>query len=247
MAGHGAPAGHQAPADEVWGLQPDRMTRLEYLAALPPQGAPDGVHVHPGDAASFIGAFRNYAMDHVEPELLHDRRTVWDQERPGGVDPAWRYLRHPNGQQAHEALHGWARVIKEDLGCDDRACQTFVTLFNTRPAEAPYGFMEACRVLAHIFKDKNKNLADWVPDQRNWSKFMHRACDEAIDALKVPAHVRDLRHPGKGWSDHRHFGPGAPPPGKGGHAVPPPPVPGKGFGKKGKGQQYLQEGPRHFA
>jgi hypothetical protein len=62
--------------------------------------------------------------------------------------------------EAHKNFHHWCQVIKQDLQCDDGACQSFMKLFRMNPPTAPHGYEEACRVLAHIFKDKSKPMAE---------------------------------------------------------------------------------------
>ena len=132
----------------------------------------------------------------------------------------------------------------------------FRTLFRTAHAEAPHGYMEACRVLAHIFKDKYKeedpgNKYKGVDGKEDWSMYMEIACKEAIECLDVPAEVKTLRPKGKGKGDfgaYRNPPPG--PPGHGGSSssssgfYQDPKGKGKGKGKdKGKGT-FQQKGLR---
>jgi hypothetical protein len=200
-----------APApDPVWGLQGDLMERLTYLAALPPP-APDGCpNQDLGSTTGYIDTLRAYAMQHVDRELLEERRDIWAKE-PGDHREPWMYLKG-SSEEAHKHFHGWVKLIKEDLKCDDRACQKFVELFKMAPAAAPHGFMEACRILAHALKDKNKSLEDYKEPRDDWSRFMQRASEEAIDALKDPAHLKDLRqyHGGYKGFGKMHAGPPGP-------------------------------------
>ena len=71
-------------------------------------------------------------------------------------------------------------VIKKDLQCDKEACGKFMTLFRMNPAKAPHGYMEACRVLAHIFKDKSKHVQDLGKGILHRS--MHRICHRPLPA-----------------------------------------------------------------
>ena len=129
-------------------------------------------------------------------------------------------------------MHGWAKVIAEDLGCDPDACRAFHQLMlryvKPDPAgpERAFGFMEASRSLAHILKDKNMEALEGLHDGQDWSRFMLRACEEAMQALCAGPHVWNLKRRGKGgWEDFDQFpvrGPGAP------GAPPPPPCKGKG-------------------
>ena len=52
---------------------------------------------------------------------------------------------------------------------------------------------EGCRIPAHIFKDTSRLDDDWVPENKDWSRFMERACDEAMEALICWNRVEDLR------------------------------------------------------
>ena len=49
----------------------------------------------------------------------------------------------------------WRTTIQGPLGCDERACQHLLHLLKSDPPGTCRGYMEACRILAHIFKDKN--------------------------------------------------------------------------------------------
>ena len=103
------------------------------------------------------------------------------------------------------------------------------------PPGAPHGYGEACRVLAHSFRDKPKAPDEAVPEPRNWSRFLQKACEEAIEALEHHMHVKDLKSNTSSWKDWSAYPP----------APPAPPGPGddsKGVGK-GNGK-VLQEGPR---
>ena len=73
--------------------------------------------------------------------------------------------------------------------------------------------MEACRVLAHCLKDKHKPESQAL----DWSRWMQKACEEAIEALENSADVKALKKPGsrQDWGTHRtpppgHVAPGDP-------------------------------------
>jgi len=137
--------------------------------------------------------------------------------------------------ESHTRFHHWCKVIKEDLQCDDRACQSLIKLFNMNPPGAPHGYGEACRALARIVKDKPKAPDEVVEEPRNWSRFLQKACEEAIEALEHHMHVKGLKHNTSTWKDWNAYPPAPPaPPGPGGDS--------KGMGK-GNGE-ILQEGPR---
>ena len=93
---------------------------------------------------------------------------------------------------AHMSFHGWIDVIKQDLQCDESACKAFVKLFRIAPDGAPHGYMEACRVLAHTLKDKHKDLEDWRYPVEDWSRYLHKACEEAYEALDSHEEVQQL-------------------------------------------------------
>ena len=94
--------------------------------------------------------------------------------------------------------------------------------------------MEACRVLARIFKDKCKDADEVIAEHRGWSRYLQRACEEAFEALEHWQNVKDLKLTTSSWSDWNAYTP-APPAAAG-------PGGGKGPGK-GKGKVLLQ-GPR---
>ena len=129
-------------------------------------------------------------------------------------------------------MNRWRRFLQGTLELDDRACQAYLTVLNTGPEGR--GYMEACRILAHLLKDKMKEQDPGKPqDPRNWSRWFQRTSEEAIEAMAVPDEVRNLRRyqtgkgawgsyqvpaPGKGGassSSSSHQGPGAPHGGKG--------------------------------
>lgn len=179
----------------------------------------------------YLENLRKYTDAHVDPELLDGRKDVWNLD-DAPAPPYW-YLRGKT-QEAHMFFHGWAKVVTEDLKCDDRACQTFVKLFKTMPPGAPHGFMEASRVLAHVLKDKLKPEDSWKPPRDDWSRFMQRACEEAMDALEHHEHVKSLILQSSGSSAWRS------------QHVPAPGGPGSsGDDPKGKGKgKYMHKGKR---
>ena len=161
---------------------------------------------------------RNYAIKYVDPELIGDRRALWDKEPKDlyntRVAPEWVYLKGMT-KESHEQFHHWAPMLMKDLECDERACQSFIKLFKMAPPAAPHGYMEACRILAHMFKDKSKNLEHAVPDDRDWSAFLRKSCDEAIEALEDPEHVKTLKRGKSSWQDWSAYNVAPPGPAKG--------------------------------
>ena len=216
------------------------MERLTYLSALPP-AAPEG---YPNwdlrNITGYVESLRAYATEHVDPELLEERKDLWATEPVDQREP-WMYLKGAS-EEAHKHFHGWVTMIKQELKCDDRACQKFVELFKMAPAAAPHGFMEACRILAHTLKDKSKDLDQYREPRDNWSRFMQRACEEAIEALQDPEHLNELRQVKGGYKGFGKASAGPPGPGAASSLSSSWQGPaGKGPGGKG---QYLQKGFR---
>ena len=230
MAGSSdAPAGPYTPGDQDAGFEPgwnpleaewgtcELLDRLQWMSALAPMAPPAGQNpATPGNVSEYLLALRSHAEAVVPPELLVDRRELWSLDSQ--TLPDYVYLRGRT-QGFHNNFHGWKKVIKEDLGCDERACQHFVTLFSKQPKEAPHGYMEACRVLAHTMKDKIKPQdayrSSWYadpekPEKQDWSGFMVKACKESIEALEEPAEVYSLKRERKGYSSWDAFTPAAP-------------------------------------
>ena len=227
-----SPGGASGREDPVWKTF-DLTARLAFMESPPPGNAPPNVNLQLGAPDEFLQALRKHAIEHIDAELLCDRRDIWDGEPVDGQVPEWMYLRGKS-LESHTHFHHWCRVVKEDLECDDRACQSFIKLFNMNPPEAPQGYMEACRVLAHIFKDKCKDADEVIAEHRGWSRYLQRACEEAFEALEHWQNVKDLKLTASSWSDWNAYTP-APPAAAG-------PGGGKGPGK-GKGNVLLQ-GPR---
>ena len=170
-------------------------------------GAPD----------AFLQALRKHAIKHIDPDVLRDRRDIWDGEALGGQVPEWMYLRG-NTLESHKHFQHWCKVIKEDLECNDKACLSFIKLFDKNPPEAPHGYMEACRVLAHIFKDKSKDADEVIAEPRGWPRYLQRACEEAIEALEHCKDVKGLKHNTSRWSDWNAYTPAPPAPARPGDA-----------------------------
>jgi hypothetical protein len=195
-----------------------------------------------GAPEEFLKALRQYAIDAIDPEVLYDRRDIGDDEPVEGTVPDWMYLRGKT-LESHKHFHHWCKVIKEDLQCDDRACQSFIKLFNMNPPGAPHGYGEACRVLAHIFKDKSKAPDDVIGGPRGWSRFLQKACEETVEALENHADVKGLKHSTSSWKDWNAYTPS--PPGHSGPGDAGPLFSSSDTKGMGKGQgKVLQHGPR---
>jgi hypothetical protein len=50
----------------------------------PPGNAPPSVNLHIGAPEALVQALRKHAIKHIEPEVLRDRRDMWDGEDLGG-------------------------------------------------------------------------------------------------------------------------------------------------------------------
>ena len=187
----------------------DHSGRLAFMAAAPPVNAPPQVNLQDGAPAAFVQALRKHAIRQIAPELLKDRRDIWEGEPEDGQVPEWMCLRGKT-LESHKGFHRWRKVLKEDPHCDDRAWESFGKLLNTNPPEAAHGYMEACRVLAHIFKDKSKNADEVMVEPRPWSRYMQRACEEAIEALEHCQDVKDLKTTTSSWNDWNAYTPAPP-------------------------------------
>ena len=166
------------------------LDRLAWMMAIPPR-MPDKNHeVDLGDPRDFVEELRHYAEDNLAKEILDQKRTMFDQDDDEDCDPRWMYLKGTSEQSRLDFWH-WFDVITDDLGCDFMSSMAFVHLFRTAPAEAPHGYMEACRVLAHILKDKSKGPDDpghgpGLDGKQDWSRFMEVACKEAMECMEAP-------------------------------------------------------------
>ena len=194
--------------DPVWKMS-DHSGRLAFLPPGPPVNGPPKVNLHFGAPDAYVQALRQHAVKTIAPELICDRQNIWEGELVDGKVPEWMYLRGKTLEN-HTRFHNWCQVITDDLQCDGRAQLAFVRLFTKNPPEAPHGYMEACRVLAHIFKDKSKNADEVMVEPRPWSRYMQRACEEAIEALEHCQDVKDLKTTTSSWNDWNAYTPAPP-------------------------------------
>ena len=213
------------------------------MPIAPPGPAPRNVNLHIGAPDALVQALRKYAIKHIEPEVLRDRRDIWDGEDLDGQVPEWMCLQGKD-LESHKRFQHWCKVIKEDLECNDKACLSFIKLFDKNPPEAPHGYMEACRVLAHIFKDKSKDADKVSAGPRGWSRYLQRACEEAFEALEHWQDVKDLKDTTSSWSDWNAYTPAPPAPAGPGHETT---WPSWTSDKKGPGKgkrKRVQQGPQ---
>ena len=115
-------------------------------------------------------------------------------------------------EKAHTEFWGWAHLIMGDLNCDFHSCNAFKSLAKRTPPEAPHGYMEACRVLAHMLKDKEKSLDEPRRNYDDWSAYLSSACRESTEALENPAEVHRLQSRSRGWQAHGTYLPTPPGP-----------------------------------
>ena len=206
---HGPAPGNPSPwnpVDPVWGTT-DHLNRISFLAPVAPVAAPAGMGVQTGDPRNYLQCLQNYARVKVEPELIQDRVDLWALD-----SPPWMYLKAET-RDAHMNFHHWHGLITKDLQCEGRSLDAFVQLFGTNPPEAPYGFHEASRILAHMLKDKMKHEETYWEMRDSWSGFLAKACNEALEALDDPQHVKTLKLERKGaraWMNMSVPPPGGP-------------------------------------
>jgi hypothetical protein len=90
---------HSRIYDPEWQTSVPR-TRLQYLGDEPPALGPDNCQIEPGNVLDFVKALRLRAKQTIEPELLHDRQALWDnQPSEGEVRPCG------TTDQAHGSFH----------------------------------------------------------------------------------------------------------------------------------------------
>jgi hypothetical protein len=176
--------------DPVWEVEVPK-SRLGYMARECPFQGPDIV---PGDPQSFQSALRQYATAHLHPLDVEERVALWRSLPAPHRVPSWMYLSCPDGDD-QQYFRKWKGVIEGDLGCDKQSIQAFLGLLNTRAEHAPEGgYMEGSRVLAHLFKDKQRG-DDWDPakhDLLNFSRYLYRSSNEAREALNAGWNVWTL-------------------------------------------------------
>ena len=179
------------PWDQKHGVQ-----RLAWLDALPRIAPPAGYDPGPNPSTSeFLRAFRSYAADTIDPELIEDRKDLWmilGTDGPGDLappPPQWWCLK------ASQELMEYKHLLMRDLQCDAESVGYFVKLVRIG---RPEGFLECLRIIYHLVKDKDlartfdASDSSWtstVPRRsiaEQNSKWLKNACIEAMDALAMP-------------------------------------------------------------
>jgi hypothetical protein len=177
--------------DPVWEVEVPQ-SRLANMAPECPFQGPD---IAPGDPHSFRMALRQYATEHLHPIDSEERVALWRSLPTPNRVPSWMYLTCPDPDDT-KYFRKWKDVIEGDLGCDKQSIAAFLELLHTRVDHAPEGgYMEGSRVLAHLFKDKQRG-GDWDPashDQHNFSKYLMRSSNEAREALNAGWNVWTLQ------------------------------------------------------
>ena len=117
---------------------------------------------------------RTYAAETIDPQLSEDKRNLWSKEVSYVQDlHDWMTLMAPDD------LKHWSKVLLQDMECDERSSQAFVTLFR----KGKRGYAETCGVLAHLLKDKD---LDPQKPRSNRSQWLKRTSEEASDAIDHP-------------------------------------------------------------
>ena len=190
----------QAPADPL-----DKVAHLGNLAPIngPGEFPPERFE----DCDTFLAFMRGYVTTLPDRDWFSDRQVLWERELGGPREdedqslPTWAYLRLEN-RNDHEDLQGWAPVFAEGFRCSAESLQRLRHLAQTRVEVNHYtrsiGSWEALRILAHMLKDKRRNLGsdDEDPEEaeyRDWSGYLMSACQEAMEAIRAGEHVKDLR------------------------------------------------------
>ena len=157
------------------------IQRLTFLPTLIPGPYPPGWQMgHDPEPGQFLECLRDYVRNNIDPELLVDRKALWESYWDEVQwTPDWMTLTPDMDLQIYK------KILTEDLGCSYRASVPFVGLAR----RGKRGFMEATRILSHFFKDKD--LGDGrstrlIDDPEANSRWLLRACEEALAAIDAP-------------------------------------------------------------
>ena len=102
-----SPGGASGREDPVWKTF-DHSARLAFMESAPPGNAPPNVNLQLGAPDEFLQALRKHAIEHIDPELICDRREIWDGEPVDGQVPEWMYLRGKT-LESHKNFHHWCK------------------------------------------------------------------------------------------------------------------------------------------
>ena len=170
----------------------NRVTRLYHKAPEAwivhgfdnPADISDEPYVSGTEYLYHVRSYIDAAFQH-QPELLADklgrdrREGLWYKEKE-----SWEYL-GGGSQVAYVEMHGWVPVIIELTKEDWEVLNEFRGLLQS----GNRGYMEATRILAHVFKDKWNSEAQpsrGPSDPDNWSGYFKNAIGESLEAMKVP-------------------------------------------------------------
>ena len=160
-------------------------------------------------------------MENIDPELIEDRRDVWEILGDGGPHDLQN---HPGDWwclKTSEDLIEYRSLLKDDLQCDFQSLTYFVQLARLG---SPEGYMECMRIIHHFLKDKDLAYSPDDPQRSSAyknSQWMKTACTEALEALKVPEEweqgpARTAKGASKGsWASYNPFAEPQGPGGKG--------------------------------
>jgi hypothetical protein len=179
--------------DPVWEVEVPQ-SRLANMAPCPIEGVGPGIGpIVPGEPGSFRVSIRSYAAQYLHEDDAEERKDLWRSLPSPNRVPPWMYLACEDPEDT-KYFRKWKDVLKGDLGCDDVSVAAFVKLLRTDgPPEG--GFMEGSRVLAHLFKDKQRS-DNWDPghyNPHNFSKYLMVSSTEATEALEAGMNVWSLQ------------------------------------------------------
>ena len=125
---------------------------------------------------------------------LKQSQNLWVSALTMESKPDWVYLMGSDLEN-HQLMTGWVNTLVEDLRCNEEACIAFCSLLLQSPHDWPEcGYLEGCRILAHIFKDKREGAkACNMSWNCSWSNFLKNSCEEALEALEQPDAVQTLK------------------------------------------------------
>ena len=171
--------------DKVWQVDVPQ-SRLANMGPCPIEGVGHDVGpIVPGEPGSFRLELRSYAAKYLHEADVAERMDFWRSLPTPSAVPKWMYLTCEDPEDT-KYFRMWKEVLRENLGCDDASVGKFVQLLRTDGPPLA-GFMEGSRVLAHLFKDKQRS-DNWDPgqyDQLNFSRYLMGSCTEAIEALEA--------------------------------------------------------------
>ena len=181
-SGHEEVQEHE-PDPEGWGgPREDRTAHLGLLSATWTHAKPEGVDFldeAPEDPWEVQDLVQYYSALHFEDltEFKDRKYAVWDPNDEKG-EP-WMVTQ----AATHDLQRGmglWSSVLQEDLCCTKHSINKFRELLTMGPA----GYMEATRLMHHIFKGKNRPEGQ-ANHSEKWGGYLSKCCDEAMETLRA--------------------------------------------------------------